>query len=164
MASGETPVSVHSDSSTKTCSWDSSNRILDIDEGAFQRKVYDQDGITDLVIERIRQGTSSYELTLETSIASSDLKSIDDDVGREWRLQDGDSRITVLFSPSVVPRLVRPGTLQVDISSSLRLRVIVEDLDVFHKGATKHPSYFGSVMKRDFFTPIQAYKVLQSNI
>jgi Glycosyltransferase family 10 (fucosyltransferase) C-term len=164
MASGETPVSVHSDSSTKTCSWDSSNRILDIDEGAFQRKVYDQDGITDLVIERIRQGTSSYELTLETSIASSDLKSIDDDVGREWRLQDGDSRITVLFSPSVVPRLVRPGTLQVDISSSLRLRVIVEDLDVFHKGATKHPSYFGSVMKRDFFTPIEAYKVLQSNI
>ena len=162
VASGETPVPVYSDSHTKTCDLDSYNRILQIDAGAFQRKVYDQDGITDLVIERIREG-SSYELTLETSIASSDLQSIDDEAGREWRLQDGDSRITVLFSPSVEPRVVRPGTLQVGISSSLRIRVIVEDLDMFHKGAKKHPSYFGSVMKSDFFTPVEAYKVLQSS-
>jgi hypothetical protein len=159
VASGETSVSVHSEVSTKTCSLDSSNRILQVDGGAFRRKVFDQDGITDLIIDRVAEG-ASYELKLETPIASSAMQSIDDEIGKEWWLQDSTSRITILFSQPVKPRMVRPGLVEVVISSSMRIRVIVEDLDLFHKGAEKHPSYFGDVMKRDFFTPVEAYRVL----
>lgn len=156
VESGESAVSVQSDVGTKTCSLDSSNRILQIDGGVFRRKVFDQDGITDLIIDRVISG-ASYQLKLETPISSSAMQSIEEDNGKTWWLQDGASRITMIFSEPVKPALASPGVVQLVVASSLRIRVIVEDLDLFHKGANKHQSYFAEIMKRDFFTPIEAH-------
>jgi len=160
-AVGDRSIPVHSDVNVKTCSLDLTNRILEIDGGICRRMVYDQDGITDLIVEC--SVPRVYELKLETTIKSDNLQSINDDLGQEWRLQDDKSRLTFLFNlPTTKPTIVQPGIVRVIVNSSVRIRVIVEDLDIFHKGAKKHRSYFGDVMKRDFFTPIEAYTVLRS--
>ena len=83
--------------------------------------------------------------------------------------QDKLSRITVLANREC-------SGLEVDVESKLlsipltddvlgdrrspfRLRVIVEDIDTFHKGADEVSNYFGSRMSEDFFTPI-VWKVI----
>lgn len=160
--SGVKAVSVESATGTKTCILDGSNRLVRIDGGVFQRKVYDHDGVTDIIIDALKAG-HVYMLKLETPIATSNLQRILDDnnAGREWWLQDTRSRMTILTSQPVEMTLVgKEGTIQLSVSSHLRIRVIVEDVDTFHKGAKKHANYFGDLMKQDFFSPLEAYKVI----
>lgn len=151
-------VPVYSDKATKTCTLHESNRILIIDNGAYRREVFDRDGITDLHIKKLLSEVGPYRLKLETPIAALGLREIEENTGQEWWLQDEVSRLTILFSQPVKLHSVGPGTIQLAVSSDLRVRLIVEDLDLFHKGAKKHPSYFGRMMTRDFFTPIEAYR------
>ena len=174
------PVASHG-SPVKTCTIDHSNRLLDIDGGALQRAVYTQDGVTDFLISggdttsttSSRRGREdqeqpfTYSLTLETPIRSIELqKSADHEKQRSWWLQDGQSRMTILISTSqpgsVKLRLVKSGTviLTVSPSSLTRVRVISEDVDNFHKGANKRPTYFGKLLTDDFFHPLETYKVV----
>ena len=54
------------------------------------------------------------------------------------------------------------ASLQIVISQPLRIRVIMENIDTFHKKATTRENYFGELMKQDFFHPLQAYRVVQT--
>ena len=159
--SGENAVAVKSQTSVKTCSLDASNRILEIDDDALQRKIFDHDGVTDLIIDprSALSVTNRYQLKLETPIATSDLQNIVESLGKEWWLQDTSSRITILTSQPVEMSVVKQGAVQFVVSSPLRVRVIIEDVDTFHKGAKKRANYFGDMMKQDFFSPIEAYKI-----
>jgi hypothetical protein len=169
---------VSNGSSVKTCTIDNSNRLLDIDRGAMQRAVYTQDGVTDFLISggdtststgmgrREEEQQSTYILTLETPIRSTELqKSIDHEKQQSWWLQDGQSRMTILIltsQPGVELRLVKSGTVSLAISSPsslIRVRVISEDVDDFHKGAKTRPNYFGKLLTDDFFHPLETYKV-----
>ena len=42
---------------------------------------------------------------------------------------------------------------------SLRVRLIIENVDTFRPGADKIPTYFGKFMTKDFFSPIEAFIV-----
>ena len=159
----ETSVPIESSVRTKSCTMDDSNRLVLIDGGIFQRKVYDHDGITDIIIDALKTGGHGYQLRLETPIVTSNLQKILESDGREWWLQDSLSRMTILTSQPVEMSLIRQGTIQFEVLSHLRVRVIVENIDTFHKGARKHANYFGNLMKDDFFSPIEAYKVTTSN-
>jgi hypothetical protein len=150
-------VSVESSGGTKTCTLDDSNRIVQIDGGNFQRKVYDQDGVTDFIVDG--NGKDNYILKLETPIVSNELKEIEESGGKEWWLQDGLSRMTILTHRKVLMTLSKTGTVQIPISAYLRVRVVVENVDKFHKGAKARANYFGELMKQDFFYPLETYKM-----
>jgi hypothetical protein len=167
------PVLASNGGSVKTCTFDDSNRRLDIDGGALQRAVYTQDGVADFYISGDttpntgRGGQqSTYTLTLETPISSAELQKSADEK-QHWWLQDGQSRMTILISTSqpggVELRLVKSGSVDLAISSSsslIRVRVISEDVDNFHQGAKNRPTYFGKLLTDDFFHPLETYKVV----
>jgi hypothetical protein len=150
-------VQVESDETTKTCSLSNDNRVLTVDHGTARRSVYDQDGVTDFVIDGKDEKT--YLLKLETPILSNNLIEVD---RQEHWLQDSASRLTILTSKSVQISLARKGTLQLTVQPPLRIRIIVEDVDHFHNEVWKHPSSFGQVMTQDFFFPLEAYRIVGS--
>ncbi|KAG7353054.1 glycosyltransferase family 10 fucosyltransferase [Nitzschia inconspicua] len=153
-ANGQDPVHVVSEEVTKTCKLTSRNRAIDVDHGALRRKVFDRDGVTDLVIDMLQPG--SYILKLETPIAASEFVELDENVS--W-IQDSQSRLTVLVNSGVQATIAGRGTLHIPISSTVHVRIIVENVDHFHKGARKVPSYFGDLMARDFLSPVESYKL-----
>lgn len=148
-------VQMESNGSTKTCSLESTNRVLTVDHGAARRLVYDQDGVTDFVIDGAGEETSLV-LQLETPIRGDHLIHIN---SQEHWLQDSASRFTILTSKKVPISIARKGTLHLPVQPPLRIRIIVEDIDNFHLGATMHKSYFGEVMTQDFFYPLETYEV-----
>jgi hypothetical protein len=153
---GADAVSVTPVEHTKTCKLTTNNRVVDIDHGAVNRKVFDQDGITDLIIDM--EPRANYILKFETPIVAAELFEYDKSV--QW-LQDSQSRMTILTSnQQSKPSMSGKGTVQLEISSSIRIRVIVENVDHFHKGTRKIPSYFGDLMTRDFLSPVGSYKIM----
>jgi hypothetical protein len=146
-------IKVTSEDATKTCNLDDTNRLLTI--GGFRRRVYDQDGITDLIIDRI-EGQDRFVLKLEIPVMGDQLMKKS---GQEWWLQDSQSRFTLLTSKNTTVTATAQGTVQIPVTSSLRVRVIMENIDTFHKKATKRETYFGELMKKDFFIPLNIYRV-----
>ncbi|KAL3921453.1 MAG: hypothetical protein SGILL_002738 [Bacillariaceae sp.] len=154
---GAEAVSVTSEDVTKTCKLTTNNRDIDVDKGALRRKVFDHDGVTDLVIDMERNG--NYVLKLETPIVAAEMFELDENV--RW-LQDSQSRMTVLVSDrNIKPSMTGKGAVQLEISSSVRIRVIAENLDHFHKGTKKIPSYFGDLMARDFLASMVEIRRVQ---
>eukprot|EP00980_Cylindrotheca_fusiformis_P012335 scaffold3020_cov118-Cylindrotheca_fusiformis.AAC.5 len=152
----KTAVHVESSESTKTCVLNNDNRLLTIDRGAAHRFVYDQDGVTDFVIDGQGNDTD-LELRIETAISSDSLIHINT---QEHWLQDASSRLTILTSKEVPVSVGKKGMFQLPVQPPIRVRVIVEDVDNFHKGAWKNHTYFGEVMIQDFFFPLEAYKIV----
>lgn len=154
-ANGQDAAHVSSEEAQKTCTITHSNRRMDVDHGAVRRKVFDHDGVTDLIIDMDKTG--KYVLKLETPIFATDFFEFNENI--RW-MQDGQSRMTVLISEGATATIANQearSVLQITVSSSLRIRIIVEDVDHFHKGARKVPTYFGDLMARDFFAPVEAY-------
>ena len=155
------PVATHQP--LKTCDIQDSTRHLTIDDGAFQRTVYTQDGVIDFVIDRgdgKSDNDATYLLRLETPIRSTNLQTKD---SNQWWLQDVKSRMTILTSRKMdLPAaLNKQGTVEIPITRShLRIRIISEDVDHFHKGAHKRANYYGNLMTEDFFQPLQVYRML----
>jgi hypothetical protein len=156
LSSNGKPVAVSSADKTKTCKITTSNRAIDIDHGAVHRMVYNHDGVTDLYIDTEKED-ENYILRLETPVVANKFFQLDDNV--RW-LQDSESRLTVLISggqQQQAPTVIQNGTVQIFVSTTMRVRIIVENVDHFHKGARTVSSYFGDLMVRDFLSPIQAY-------
>jgi len=171
---------------TKGCKWDRENRIIDIDRGTIRRKVFDGDGVTDLIIDSLGRETQYdgsdnlsdlYILQLRMPInadGSKQPKWVNDSV--LW-LQDNRSRIIVMINSGDSDASLsvdQTGTVQIKIhnlsrsaingkhatkkSTTTRIRVVTENIDHFHEDAKEIPSYFGDLMTRDFFQPIEAYR------
>jgi hypothetical protein len=149
-------VDVESKESIKTCKLEDSNRVLLIDGGAFSRTIYDHDGVTDLIIH----GNGNHILRLVTPIQTTALRVFD---GRKSWLQDGQSRIMILTSEELQlsKSLAEPGIVELPISSDLRVRVIVENVDTFHAGAERRVNYFGKLLSEDFFHSLETFLVLE---
>jgi hypothetical protein len=102
--------------------------------------------------------------SFETLVQSQSLETIQEG---HVRLQDEQIRMTLLMLPTaagVEPTITRAangnGSIDLAIQSQhlpLRLRIIMEDIDTFHKGAEKLENHFGQVMVEDFFNPIEAF-------
>jgi len=131
-----------------------SNRHVDVNGGQIHRKIFDQDGITDFFIEK-QAWSSAYILRLDSPIIIVSKETIVKPSQR-WSFQDDLSRLTLLASQNVTVDISH-GSIQIPVSSSLQVRVIVEDLDHFHKGGKNYDNFFGATMARDFFQPLEAY-------
>jgi len=153
--SSERPLKVDSSVHEKTCSFDEANRAVNIDHGAITRLIYDQDGVTDFVIDGNFQ--NGYIMRLETPVTGSNLTRLD---SKEYWFQDSISRITILLSEVLEVWVSEVGVLNLAIHHPLKIRIIAEDIDHFHDGAWKTRYYFGSVMNQDFFFPLQAFKII----
>jgi hypothetical protein len=112
--------------------------------------------------ERKGRQNGSYLLKLETPIVATNFFEFDDHV--RW-IQDSQSRMTILVRSEddyhPLPTMIGQGTLYVPISSNTTtyIRIIVEDVDHFHNGTRKVPTYFGDLMTRDFWSPVEAYTI-----
>jgi hypothetical protein len=61
----------------------------------------------------------------------------------------------------------QPGTVDISLEPAfnfLRLRLILEDVDTFHKGADDATNYFGDFMAKDFFSPIEYFLVDRTSL
>jgi hypothetical protein len=80
-----------------------------------------------------------------------------------FTLQNDASRMTVVTSWQATVESPRSNTIDITLENSfdiLRVRVIIEDTDQFHKDANNVATYFGHFMaNRDFFTPMEAFIV-----
>jgi hypothetical protein len=131
----------------------------------LRRTVWQQDGVIDMLLENVG-GLATKDLiwSLETLVQSQSLETIQEG---HVRLQDEQIRMTLLMLPTaagVEPTISRAangnGRIDLAIQSQhlpLRLRIIMEDIDTFHKGAEKLENHFGQVMVEDFFNPIEAF-------
>ena len=79
-----------------------------------------------------------------------------------FTLQNDVTRMTILTSWEAAVESPHHNAIDITLEPSFdisRVRVIIEDVDKFHKGADKVKSYFAQVMEKDFLTPMEAFIV-----
>lgn len=79
-----------------------------------------------------------------------------------FTLQNAVSRITILTSWEAAVSSPEHNMIDITMEPSFdvsRVRIIVEDVDTFHKDADKIASYFGMFMAKDFWSPMEAFIV-----
>ena len=134
-------------------SWldDSGRKELD----GWNRTVWAHDGVIDLHFETRSMARQVYRM--ETGIRGlfSGLES------NRFVLQNAKSRMTILANWDATVASPQPGTMDItlDVIGALRVRLIVEDVDTFHKDADNVTSYFGDFMTKDFDMPIELFMV-----
>ena len=144
------------------------NRAVDIDHGKVQRMLYNHDGVVDLIVRKgtAKGGTdrlvpqSPIRLRLHFPLLQAPvrLRNIRSGV---WHIQNEKSRFTILIASSFAPSgdvvVVKEtdATYDVIVATPIRLRVIVEDVDTFHEGASEVENFFGKLLADDFFNPVQ---------
>lgn len=140
---------------TSSCDVSSANRVLSVPGNLpdLIRTVFEQDGVMDLEITGSAKG---YKLRLRTPLLDAGAHKIVEP--GHSRLQNAKTRFTFLASPQdVVWAMADATTLEIQVDAPLRVRVIVEDIDVVHPGAEFEENYFGSRMKADFYAPVQSF-------
>lgn len=152
----------------KSCPVSSKSQTL-VHDGQLRRTVWQQDGVIDMLLEDTGLATRDLIWRLETLVQSQSIKMIQEG---HVRLQDQQTRMTLLMLPTTGVELtmsranptpdnsIGNGIIDLAIQSQhlpLRLRIIIEDIDTFHRGAEKLENHFGQVMVEDFFNPIEAF-------
>ena len=168
-------VPIATESAIETCNIQDSSRHITIDNGVLRRTVYTQDGIIDMVIDPIvgsvpvgkddNTTMKYYWLRLETPIRTTNVQWIDP---KQVWLQDDRSRIILLTNMGWTEdslhaiSLNMPGTIEMAIptTDTVRIRIITENVDHFHRGAYKRTNYYGQLMTEDFLQPLQVYHML----
>ena len=145
-----------------------SSKSVSLDRKLF-RIVRQVDGVIDMQVHGFHNHTSleKLELRLATKLTSNATYTrVKEGQGR---LQDDQSRVTVLTSPQSVQVAAKQNVLIISqILFPSRLRIISEDVDTFHRGADKAENHFGTVMIADFSYPVEVFhpqptKALQSS-
>ena len=117
------------------------------------RSVWSHDGATDIYLE----GTpaNSYVLRLEFPLKEHGPLRIFD--SRTAWIQDDLSRISIIIDARVQGSLesvitVKSGRWEINVEPGflpMRIRLVIENQDVFHEGASKWPTYYGAIMSED---------------
>jgi hypothetical protein len=173
--------------STSACQQvNSETRTISLGDGRFQRTVWEQDGVVDIVLEwtpaflnntgdqhpRHRKLAKHaprrhLRMRIDTPIELPAKLSVIRE--GQIRFQNHHSRFTLLTWPTRAANITHVAATdgsalvldlhQISAHSTfpLRLRIIVEDVDLFHKGADKLENYFGKLMIDDFFQPVEAF-------
>ena len=72
-------------------------------------------------------------------------------------MQDERSRVVIAFNDTSIEfpeMLEQQGILKIPIHASLRVRIIIEDIDLFHKDGAESQSYFSFFMIEEFHHPL----------
>lgn len=133
-------------------------------DGALRRVAWQQDGVIDMLIDALHPDAVSVPRTLQigTPLPGAEEMSMQQIETGHVRIQNGKTRFTVLAWPKRNLELRKNdagGIIEISIDERshlpLKLRVVVEDVDTFRKGADQDENFFGGLMKRDFFNPVE---------
>ena len=172
----ESEIHVHSMETTKGCTLTEKNRVLTVNHGAVRRKVYDRDGVTDLIIDvtkgeseessdfdhyilRFKTPLEITETNLEPRVVSNSTWWLQDDYSRFYFMVSGDEGIKLSLHKPGIPELYIPSPTKSGSTITVRVRVVTENIDHFHQKTKKTPGYFGDLMTRDFFNPLASYRI-----
>lgn len=131
-----------------------------VGEEGLIRSVWTNDGATDILIDG--SISNSHTLQLEFPIKDHDeLKVIDDNM--VW-IQNYASRISIITDGGNTSSIVtaKTGTVSVTLKPEalpLQVRIIVENQDLFHEGASDVPSYYSLSMVDDIINPPELFWV-----
>jgi hypothetical protein len=154
---------------TVSCGIGSANRSVNVANGRVQRTVWDQDGVTDLLVSYYSDYIDMHKIRLRLhvplAIGEIEFKLVGK---RQYQLQDGHSRIIVLTSEECSGLEFVPHGRVIEIplpkegrNELLRIRIIIEDLDLFHDVAARNQvGDFAYFMMDDFFNPVRWEEVL----
>jgi hypothetical protein len=162
LASKKVKSSSSNESSfTTTCSMNEEVATMTI-EGDFSRSVWSRDGTTDILL----QGESSKSLMLRLAFPMKHHKPLLQLNSHTAWIQNELSRISFVVvdgNGHGAARLVssaESGFVSIEVKPSslpLRIRIIIEDYDCFHKGADQYQTYYGQIMEEDVWIHPQLF-------
>ena len=130
----------------------------------LQRLVRHVDGVVEIEIYSngdTKSNGESARFSLQTLLDPSTTSSLVVRKG-QMRLQDNSSRITVVSSPISADVRSQTNKIEVTIKANdlpLRIRLMPENIDMNHEGSDQEEGYFGKLMIKDFYYPVEAYFV-----
>jgi hypothetical protein len=133
----------------------------------ISRTIQERDGIIDILIEggkvpkRARLPYIELQVPLKNVIYIHErLEGVGIRKGVIHMLQNATSRFSFVTFPEVLTMERVDNTIRFSLTQlPLRIRVITEDVDVYHKGADLVSNYFGRMMVEDFLNPIEAFTI-----
>ena len=142
----------------ESCTIDKAASLME--SGNLRRTLVEQDGILDFMVEAIQSTTETFVLKLQTPLRSDTTFTLVQE--GHGRIQNSKSRVTVLSSPKDGADISGHdnGIVSLSIDAQklpLRIRFIVEDIDLVHLGAEKEENYFGDRMMQDFYNPVEGF-------
>jgi len=122
----------------------------------WSRTVWQHDGVIDIHFEALPQSnTTVYRMETPMWGEFRAEESV-------FTLQNEVSRLTIITSWKAAVESPAHNMIDITMDPSFgmsRVRLLIEDVDKFHKHADKVASYFGGFMKKDFFAPMEAFIV-----
>ena len=132
------------------CSEESSSTIH-LFHNSLTRTLSAHDGVVDLLVEVEKDDDGRRLALASTLVGGASCIKVSDG---HHRLQNAVTRITLLVDPPA-PMEYHDGTFVIEVDQSIRLRILIEDVDNDHEGANETENFFGARMIRDFWNPIQ---------
>ncbi|KAL7453197.1 hypothetical protein ACHAWC_004863 [Mediolabrus comicus] len=163
------PVKVeasHPNETTSLCPLNEEKKVA-ITKDVF-RYVWSNDGVTDILLE----GEPQKDLILRLDFPMKQHEPVYHFSADTVWIQDDKSRITLVIVAAVdraarLIRRVQSGSLDIQVrkdSLPLRIRVIIEDLDLLHDGAKKMTMYYGQVMADDLRKPLELFTLVDESM
>ena len=155
-------------SSSTTCSLDEKVSMTTI-EGAFSRSVWSHDGTTDILL----QGQSSKRLILRLEFPMKQHKPLHRLNSHTVWIQNEVSRISLVMvdgngdGATHLVSSAESGFICIEMHPSslpLRIRIIIEDYDYFHKGSDQYETYYGQIMGEDVRSHPQLFALKRESI
>jgi Glycosyltransferase family 10 (fucosyltransferase) C-term len=127
--------------------------------GTWARTLRTTDGVLDIAIE----GTGEhgmYQLGLAVHGSAVEVTK------QQWRIENGQSRLTLLTNWDAKLRLdaLSQGVADIEMRGlkSMKIRIILEDIDYFYSNSSSDPTYFNDLMIKDFQQSIEQFLISNS--
>lgn len=132
------------------------------------RYVWSNDGVTDILLE----GEPQKDLIMRLDFPMKQHQPVYHHSSDTVWIQDDKSRITLVITAAVdraarLIRRVQSGSLHIQVrkdSLPLRIRMIIEDLDLHHDGAKKMAMYYGQAMADDVRKPLELFTLVDESM
>jgi hypothetical protein len=127
--------------------------------GTWKRTLRNTDGVLDIAIEGTGED-GMYQLGLAVHGTAVEVTK------RQWKVENGQSRLTLLTNWDAKLRLdaLTQGVADFEMRGlkSMKIRIIMEDIDYFYPNSTSETSYFSDLMIKDFRQPIEQFLISNS--
>lgn len=124
--------------------------------GTWTRTVKTSDGVIDITIEGTGED-GMYQLGLAVQGSAYRLSD------RHWRVQNAQSRITLLSSwaANLETETLSKGVVNIPMrgQKKMQLRLIFEDLELLYQDGDRESTYFGDLMVKDFEKPVERFLI-----
>lgn len=127
--------------------------------GTWTRTISNWDGVLDIEIA----GTGEdgvYQLTVPIEGTPSQQLLSGPNGPVMWTVQNSQSRMTILTSWAATLTSNGPViSIEMRAQKTMKIRIIVEDLDRFYDGGENESNYFGDLLMKDFLNPMEQFLI-----